>query len=143
MSIAGNQFFTGIVNKPTTVPDLFVNRLTTTQITSGGPVIVTGKLATTMNTITLSATSNTIQVTSNVMSVSALGAVTIATIQGGISGQILTLIFSDTNVTITDSSPGTLNQILLSAAFISAVNTVLTLVYNGTKWFEVSRSVNG
>ena len=136
MSIAGNQFFTGIVNKPTTVPDLFVNRLTTTQI-------VSGKIATTMNTLPLAAASTTFVVTSNVMSVSStLGASTIATITGGISGQILTLIFIDALVTITDTGAATANTINLSAPFTSAANTVLTLVYNGNKWFEVTRSVN-
>ncbi len=166
MSIAGNQFFTGIVNQPTTVPDLSVNRLITGQTTSGatvvssltasglvtaqngltvsaGNVVVTnGKLATSVTATTLSGTSTGIPVTSNVMSLGAASVITIGTISGGLSGQIITLIFTDANIMITDTSGTGPNTINLSAAFTSAANTVLTLVYNGNKWFEVSRSVN-
>ena len=67
---------------------------------------------------------------------------TIATITGGVDGQLLTLIFVDTYVTITDTGTAASNTVDLSAAFTSADDTVLQLVYDGTSWFEVSRSVN-
>ncbi len=80
-------------------------------------------------------------VTSNYMIVSG-AAVTIATILGGYEGQILTLEFIDANITITDTGTGALNTINLSAAFTSSANDTMQLIYNGTSWREVCRSVN-
>jgi hypothetical protein len=67
---------------------------------------------------------------------------TIATITGGTTGQILTLIFTDSLVTITDTAAATANTVDLSAAFTSSPNDTMQLIYDGNKWFEVSRSVN-
>ena len=81
-------------------------------------------------------------VASDYMVLTGGAAVTIATIEGGQEGQILTLQFTDTNVTITDTATGALNTINLSAAFTSSANDTLKLIYNGTSWLETSRSVN-
>ena len=70
------------------------------------------------------------------------GGNTVATISGGFSGQELTLIFVDVLVTITDDPSGAANTVNLSAAFTSAAGKVLKLVFNGTSWYEVSRSTN-
>jgi len=70
------------------------------------------------------------------------GGNTIATITGGRTGQILYLIFTDANITITDTDAHTANTVDLSAAFVSADDTTLTLIFDGTSWYELSRSVN-
>lgn len=70
------------------------------------------------------------------------GANTIATITGGIDGQFLCLLFVDALVTITDDNSHAADSVDLSAAFTSADDTVLLLKYDGTSWYEVSRSVN-
>lgn len=80
---------------------------------------------------------------SNVMTITGDGGGnTIATITGGFSGQEMSLIFADGLVTITDDNSHASNTIDLSAAFVSAADTVLKLLFNGTSWYEVSRSVN-
>ncbi len=70
------------------------------------------------------------------------GANTIATITGGVNGQLVTLIFVDGLVTITGDDTHGADSADLSAAFTSADDTTLQLVYNGTSWYEVSRSSN-
>ena len=70
------------------------------------------------------------------------GANTIATITGGLDGQILRLLFVDALVTITDANTHAANTVDLGAAFTSADDTVLLLMFDGTSWYEVSRSVN-
>jgi hypothetical protein len=93
--------------------------------------------------LTLGAGVTTFVATSNVMTITGdAGANTIATITGGIDGQELILIFVDANVTITDDNTHAANTVDLSAAFTSADDTVLKLVFDGTSWYEVSRSVN-
>ncbi len=72
MSIAGNQFFTGIVNQPTTVPDLSVNRLITGQTTSGATVVsslTASGLVTAQNGLTVSSGATTLGSTLNVTGV--------------------------------------------------------------------------
>ena len=102
-----------------------------------------GIVASTANSGTLAAAATTLAITSNVRTVTGdAGGNTIATITGGVSGQLLTLIFADSLVTITDDATGTVNTVNLSAAFTSTSNDTLTLVFNGTSWREVSRSVN-
>ncbi|GAH14832.1 unnamed protein product, partial [marine sediment metagenome] len=70
------------------------------------------------------------------------GANTIATITGGATGQMFLLVFVDGFVTITDDNTHVANSIDLSAAFTSADDTILILIFDGTSWYEVSRSVN-
>lgn len=114
-----------------------------TSTTTPTSVAVVGKLATTATAVTLGAAATTFAVASNVVTVTGdAGANTVATITGGVSGQILTLILADALVTVTDNATGTANTINLSAAFVSTANDVLSLVFNGTSWREVARSVN-
>jgi len=92
---------------------------------------------------TLAASATTFKAASNLMTITGDGGGnTIATITEGDNGQFLTLIFVDGNVTITDTAGHTTNTIDLSAAFTSADDTVLQLVFDNTSWYEVSRSVN-
>ncbi|MCH7979017.1 MAG: hypothetical protein IH935_08580, partial [Acidobacteria bacterium] len=76
----------------------------------------------------------------NVMSISASASVTIATITNGFDGQVLTLIFNDSNVTITDDSGGATATVDLNSAFVSANGSILVLVHNGTSWQEIDRN---
>lgn len=93
---------------------------------------------------TIPSGATTFEIRGDVMEVTAGGACTIATVTGGYEGQELTLIFTDTNVTITDAAfvVGTPNTVNLSAAFTSTADDVMKLVYKNLSWFEVSRSTN-
>ena len=62
---------------------------------------------------------------------------TITTFDNGFPGQEITLIFSDANTTIAETG-----NIKLSAAFTSTADDTMKLIYDGTNWYEVSRSVN-
>jgi len=92
---------------------------------------------------TLGAGVTTFAVTGEVMVITGdAGTNTVATITGGLTGQELFLLFTDGNVTITDTDAHTANTVDLSAAFTSADDTTLTLVFDGTSWYEKCRSVN-
>lgn len=105
---------------------------------------VCGTLGVVAKTIILGVGATTFAITSSVQIVDGdAGGNTIGTITGGVTGTLLTLIFVDASVTITDTDDATANTVNLSAAFTSAENTTLTLVHNGTKWLETARSVNG
>ena len=91
-------------------------------------------------TIPVGATSFT--VSSDLMTLTGAGAVTIAKIDNGYDGQKLVLIFTDSNITITDDSTHTTGTVDLASSFTSAANIVLLLVCNGTHWYEVGRSTS-
>ena len=96
-----------------------------------------------MSTLTLGAAATTFAADSNVMEITGdAGSNTIATITGGLAGQLLTLLFVDALVTVTDDNSHAADTVDLSAAFTSADDTVLQLMFSGTSWYEVSRSVN-
>jgi hypothetical protein len=63
---------------------------------------------------------------------------TITNFTNAVSGQILTLIFTDSNTTVAR------NNAYLSGGlnFTSTASDTLTLICSGTEWFEVSRSIN-
>ena len=74
-----------------------------------------------------------------VMVVANSGATSITAFDDGVTGQVVSLVFSDVNTTIT------LDNCYLAgaAAFVSGVNDTLTLVNVGAnKWSEVARSGN-
>lgn len=102
-----------------------------------------GGFSTPATLLTLGVGVTTFSITSNVMTITGdSGGNTLATITGGSTGMLLTLIFVDALVTITDDNTHASNSMDLSAAFVSADDTVLQLVHNGTSWYEVSRSTN-
>ena len=73
------------------------------------------------------------------------GGNTVATITGGQDGQLLTIIFVDALVTITDTDAHGADTVDLAGAatdLTSADDTTLQLVYDGTSWYETGRSVN-
>jgi hypothetical protein len=121
------------------------NNLTPLEVVhSNANIRADGGIASTPTAVTVANAATTFAVASNVVKVTGdAGGNTVATITGGLSGQVLTLIFVDTKVTITDNASKTANTVNLSGAFTSAVNTTLTLVFDGTSWYEVFRSVNG
>uniref|UniRef100_A0A6M3JD48 Putative tail protein n=2 Tax=viral metagenome TaxID=1070528 RepID=A0A6M3JD48_9ZZZZ len=85
-------------------------------------------------------------VESNVMTMTGDGAGnTIATITGAKSGTLLTLIFVDALVTITDTDAHTANTVDLAGTatnFTSADDKTLQIVFDGTSWYETSRGTN-
>jgi hypothetical protein len=102
-----------------------------------------GAFGSVLGAATLDPGATTFAAQGNVMTVTGDGGGnTVATITNGVVGQRLTLIFVDALVTITDTDAHTANTVDLSAAFTSADDTTLTLVFDGTSWYEVSRSVN-
>lgn len=66
------------------------------------------------------------------------GATSITNFTNGIANQIIILIFNDTNTTVTR------NNAYLSGGvnFTSTAGDLLTLIYDGTIWYEVCRSIN-
>lgn len=80
------------------------------------------------------------QVASDYMVLTGAAGVTIATIVGGKEGQILTLSFTDANITITDTGTSAADTINLSGSFVSTANMVMELLFDGTSWREISRA---
>lgn len=96
-------------------------------------------------TITLTASATTFTATDRLVEVTGDGGGnTLATITGpmALEGNQITLLFVDTNVTITNDNSHAADSVDLSASFTSADDATLTIVHDGTSWYEVSRSVN-
>ena len=110
----------------------------------GGDVQTGGAIASDDSAVTIADAATTFAVSTNFATVTgdAGGDETIATITGGQVGMVLTLLCADALWTLTDTAANTADTVNLSAAFTAAANTTLTLVHNGTKWFETARSVN-
>lgn len=137
---AGKEVRTDTINETTGAAGTTIEGV---KLKDGNVELATGHVNRTCTPETLGAGVTTFAVTGDVMVITGDGgANTIATITGGGTGQELTLIFVDANVTITDTDAHTANTVDLSAAFTSADDTVLKLVFDGTSWYEVSRSVN-
>jgi len=96
-------------------------------------------------TVTLGVGVTTLALTSNVVFLTGDGGGnTIATFTDATIG-VYTFIFTDANITITDTDAHTTNTIDLvgtATDFTSADDTTLMLCYDGTSWYEVSRSTN-
>ena len=65
--------------------------------------------------------------------------VSITAFDGAQVGQIITLLFTDGNTTIVD---GANLHLAGGSNFTGAANNILVLLWDGTHWYEVSRSVN-
>lgn len=100
---------------------------------------------TAQQTSTLAAAATTLALTKNVLTVTGDGGGnTLATLTGGVVGTY-TLIFVDALVTITDTDAHTANTIDLvgtATNLTSADDLVLQVVFDGTSFYEVSRSAN-
>lgn len=75
-------------------------------------------------------------------SVANSGGVTITAFEDGRVGQVLTLIFKDGNTTIQDASVAGVIQLAGGADFTPTADDVLVLIFDGTSWYEISRSLN-
>jgi len=98
--------------------------------------------------LTLGAAATTFAAKANIITLTGDGgANTIATITGfahagDANAGILTLLFVDALITITDTDAHTTDTVDLNAAFTSADDVVLRLLYDGTSYYEISRSTN-
>ena len=116
---------------------------TTAQSLASDLNIANNTLGRTITASTLGLGATTFAVVGEAMEITGDGAANIvASITGGVTGQILFLTFVDALVTITDTDAHNADTIDLSAAFVSADDTTLMLFFNGTSWYEISRSVN-
>ena len=91
---------------------------------------------------TIPAGATSFAIASNYIVLTGAAAVTIAKIVDGREGQIVTLSFTDANITITDDATGAADTINLSVAFTSTANDIMQLIFDGTSWREISRSIN-
>jgi len=108
-----------------------------------GPELNTSTHSRTKQSTTLGAAATTFAITGEYIELTGdVGTNTIATITGGVTGQLIIIEFVDALVTITNDNTHAANTIDLSAALVGADDTILMLVYNGTSWYEVSRSSN-
>ncbi len=78
----------------------------------------------------------------DIMVMTNTGATTVTAFDDAAVGQRLLLIFTDGNTTIQDASIGGVIQLNGGANFTGSANDTLELVWDGTNWYEVSRSVN-
>jgi len=126
-------------------PTLAITGLATISSTLGvtGLITATSGIATPKGAITLGVGVTTFAVTKSFHVITGDGGGnTVTTITGGVDGQILRLLFVDALVVITDTDAHTANTVDLSAAFTSSDDAVLTLISDGTSFYEVSRSIN-
>lgn len=65
------------------------------------------------------------------------GGTTITMFDDGVPGQTIQLLFTNTNTTVTDGG-----NIKLSGAFTSSADDTMRLIFDGTNWYELNRSVN-
>lgn len=113
------------------------------QVGSGFQARAGGATGSAKQSITLAAAATAIAVTSSFVVVTGdAGTNTIATITGGFDGMRLVLLFVDGLVTITDTDAHTADTVDLNSAFTSIDDTILELIYDGTSWYEISRSAN-
>ena len=137
--VAGKELRTNTISETTAAAGVTIDSV---NLKDGNVELGTGHINRTFTAETLGAAVTTFAVTGEVMVITGdAGTNTIATITGG-GTQELTLIFVDGLVTITDTDAHTANTVDLSAAFTSADDTVLTLIFDGTSWYEKFRSVN-
>ncbi len=112
-------------------------------LTDAGDIQSVGILSHANEDITMGVGASTVAITTTFVTLTGDGGGnTINTITGGETGQHLTILWVDLNVAITDTDAHGANTVDLKEAFISADDTVLELLYDGTSWYEVSRSVN-
>lgn len=67
------------------------------------------------------------------------GVTSITAFDDGVEGQEITILFTTANTTIVDGANLHLSG---GANFVGSADDILVLFYDGTSWYEVSRSVN-
>lgn len=140
--VAGKQLETNTIAETTGATGVTIDGV---KLKDNNMELATGKVARTVTALAvLGAGAVTFAVTGEAMVIDGdAGGNVIATITGGVTGQTLFLRFIDASVTITDDATHAANSINTAGAFVSADNTTLTLLFDGTSWFELARSVNG
>lgn len=145
-SSSGSNENITLLNRRNASLTLGTNGTTRVTITADGDMIATGQIGTTIATIDVNG-ATTFAVTRNVINLTCTGAETINTITAGVSGQLLTLIHEDTDCTIADDDPATatdaIDLIGTASNNVGAASKVVTLVYDGSKWFEVTNRGTG
>ena len=102
-------------------------------------VISAGSIGTTAQTMNLGSGDTTFVLTSNVVVLTGFGGTnTLATITGAKSGQLLTIIFVDGLVTLTDNDAHTANTFDLTGDITGADDAVIQLIFDGISWYQVS-----
>ena len=104
-------------------------------VTQGNVLISDGALATAIETV---ASAAAFPIDSGI--VRPTGTDTITTITGGVAGQTLTLLFT-TAIAFTDDATKAANTININGAFTSSDLDTLVLIFDGTSWYELSRTV--
>jgi hypothetical protein len=69
-----------------------------------------------------------------------VGATSITNFDNPVEGEMLYLLFTNANTTIVHGTP---IKLAAGANFVGSANDMLTLISDGTTWYEISRSVNG
>ena len=106
-------------------------------------IVTIGGISYTETSTTLGASVTTFAVSSTGITLTGdSGGNTIATITGFTRAEELTITFTGGNVTITDDNSHAANSVDLSAALTGADDMTLKIRFNGTSWYEVSRSTN-
>jgi hypothetical protein len=122
-----------------------VDTNTIDEYTAGSGTTFTSPYGCTVQTETLGVGVTTLAITTNVVTLTGDGGGNnLATITGGIAGQTLIIICVDGFVTFVNDDGHGANTIDLVGAgnLVSADDTTLSLVFDGTSWYETSRSVN-
>jgi hypothetical protein len=73
----------------------------------------------------------------NACKCSPAGATTITNFTNGQTGQIIYIIFTNANATLSDAG-----NLKLNGGFTSSGDDTMQLIYDGTNWYELARSVN-
>jgi hypothetical protein len=122
----------GGVTKQVSVANLTAGRAVSASTMTAGQVYSTG-------TYTDGATTPSVLGVSHLV-ISNSGATSITNFTNAVNGQIITLIFTDANTTVTRNNA----YLSLGLNFTSTANDTLTLIYRGSEalWYEVCRSVN-
>ena len=118
--------------------------ITAITVTAGDVTLADGAMAAASEAVTVAAAATTFAVDSNYVKVTGdAGGNTVSTITGGVSGQLLVLEFQDVLVTIANDNTHAANTIDLVAGNTTfADDATLTLIFDGTSWYEIGRSVN-
>lgn len=136
----------------------YVSQTDANAQTITGPLNVTGAITTssdtniqtnavqrTVSSGTLPAAATTFATVGEAIIVTGdVGGNNVTTITDGVVGQILIITFTDALVTIVNDDTHAANTIDLQggANLVSADDTTLMLFFDGTSWYELSRSVN-
>ena len=113
-------------------------------VTAGDITTADGAIASAQEAVTLAAGVATFACDSNLVSLTGDAAAnSITTITGGVAGQILVILCVDALVTFVDDNTHAANTIdLVGANLVSADDLTLTLIFDGTSWYQITQSAN-